>query len=172
MSVPVVPVWPRTLPEPSRDYSIKRAATGVSGTKMESGYYRQRQEYEVHNLFVNVVLQVSHVDFQVFENFVQNTLQGGAMPFVGVYYDGELRKEGIVQIMGGDYGSPKPLGTTHWSVPFQLYVPDRVPALDDIALLYSSLKDYSDAELETIVPAIEAMMYANDLTNPNGVPAP
>ena len=169
--IDTLPIWPNTLPKPSVDYSIQRAATGVTRTEMASGYYRQRQIYEVNNDLINVTLNVSNVDMQVFDNFLRNVLKGGAMAFVGEYLDGEDYHKGVVQIIGGQ-ASSKYLAADLWRISFQLYVVDRVPGLDDLAFFYSTLKNYEDAEMKSLFLAIRTMMYGNDLTNPNGVPEP
>lgn len=121
--------WPSSLPMPTLDgYSIKPKSRTVR-TDMESGPARVRRRFRRVPTVIQVAYIFDQAEFQTFEYWFENTLNGGAEWFAGPAANGA----GITTVQcrfidsEGPYEA-RPLGGGLWSVTAAMEV-DQMPTV-------------------------------------------
>jgi hypothetical protein len=119
------------------DYLIEGYSYSFEPEKINSDYTtgnrRQRVRFENPDMIFNVSENLTQADFDLFEVYVNDTLNNGADSFSGNYWDGAGETSATISIVNGEY-SFQYIALNSIKVDYQIEVKDR--SLDYGATLY------------------------------------
>ena len=118
--------WPSTLPNPSaKGYKIQ-SGNQVIRSDMDSGLARQRRRFTSRIDVMDIFLEVTASELDIFEGFIYNDCDGGAAWFDAPIIDGNGIRNMECRLMNGQY-TAVPLDTNNsiWNLRMQFEVRNR-----------------------------------------------
>jgi hypothetical protein len=104
-------------------------------TEFSTRNRRQRSLYKKRNAIFNVSERLSLSGLAEFEDWVNDTLNGGADSFIGSYWDGDVERTDTMNIVNGYYTFDH-RSENDITVSYQVEIQER--SMDDAAIIYNT----------------------------------
>jgi hypothetical protein len=110
--------WPETLPSPKVNFK-GRLENSLARTQMETGRIRQRRRFSASQKSWSFDLTLNDDEYLLFQDFVQDTLDGGSSYFLMEIPDGNGIEQIMVRFVDGNYAFEQ-LPPDNWLISFTL----------------------------------------------------